>query len=156
MDEGTQGPEAGEGPSDVKSKKGLGCLLVLLVFVGFLTLVYGPGFVSYRQEQNFHRRVHQVAESIRTALADYAEHHSERRYPDNIHDYQALHELVNKHGGSLPSNSFDADIAGLSYTSDDGSDYELIITLDVPERSRKGRFLRVTPEGVARHEKIPK
>ncbi|MBW2173416.1 MAG: hypothetical protein JRF64_01980 [Deltaproteobacteria bacterium] len=150
MDEGTQGPEAGEGPSKARSRMGIGCLLVLLVLGGCMILAYGPGFVSYRREQNFHRRVHQVAESIRTALADYAEHHLERRYPDNIRNYQALHDLVNKHGGSLPESSFDADIAQISYTSDDGSDYELIITLDVPDNVRKGKFQRVTPEGVTR------
>jgi hypothetical protein len=29
-DEGTQGPEVGNGPSRVRSKKGIGCLLALL------------------------------------------------------------------------------------------------------------------------------
>ena len=156
IDEGTQGPEAGEGPSKVRSKMEIGCLLAFLAFVGFLILTYGPGFVTHRREQNFHRRVHQVAENIRTALADYADHHPKRRYPENIGDYQALRDLVNKQGGLLPESSVDADIARISYTSDDGSDYELIITLDVPDTVHKGRFQRVTPEGVARYRVIPK
>jgi type II secretory pathway pseudopilin PulG len=134
----------------------IGCLLAFLAFVGFLILAYGPGFVTYRREQSFHRRVHQVAESIRTALAAYADHHPEGRFPENVGDYQALRDLVNKHGGLLPESSVDADIAQISYTSDDGSDYELTITLDVPDNVRKGKFLRVTPEEVTRHREIPK
>ena len=155
-DVGTQGLDEGEGPSKVR-KQQAGCLLLaILAFVGYLILSYGPGYVSYRHIQNLDRRVHQVGESIRTALANYTDNHPDHRYPDNIGNYQALHDLVNKHGGSLPGSSFDADIVQISYTSDDGSDYELIITLDVPERSQRGRFLRVTPEGVTRYKEIPK
>jgi hypothetical protein len=134
----------------------IGCLLAFLAFVGFLILAYGPGFVTYRREQNFHRRVHQVAENIHTAIAAYAGHHPEHRYPEKVGDYQALRDLVSKHGGLLPESSVDADIARISYASDDGCDYELTITLDVPDNVRKGKFLRVTPQEVTRYRGRPK
>jgi type II secretory pathway pseudopilin PulG len=152
MDEGIQGPEADNGLSKLRSKKGIGCLLALLVLVGFLVLVFGPGFVEYRREQSLNRRIYKVAESIRTALENYAQNHPDHRYPDTVADYQALRDLVNKHGGLLPESPSDAHIIQIRYTSDEGTDYELIVTLDLPERSRRGRSLRVTPEGVIRYE----
>ena len=150
----TQSSEAEEPSRSIIRKMGKWVLVAFVLLM--IALFVLPGFVEYRREQSLNQRVYQVAESIRAALANYTDIHPSHRYPDNIGNYQVLRDLVNKHGGSLPGSSFDADIARISYTSDDGSDYELIITLDVPDTVHKGRFQRVTPEGVARYRVIPK
>ena len=104
----------GQSPNDKRSKSTnriknyIGCLMFLIMGM-FCFFLFYPFHLAYQKQRRV-EEVKSVAESIRTALADYAEKHPDNRYPEDIPDYTTLRTIVNKHGGSLPEKQSAATI----------------------------------------------
>ena len=92
-----------------------------------------------------------IAESIRTALAIYAEKHPDHHYPVNITTYDELRSLADRHGVAVPSNPKEIEIDQFYYISRNSEHYKLTIVADVPKDTPNGKFVVITPESVTRN-----
>lgn len=136
-----------------KAKNRLGCLILILIGL-FLFVAYFPGFLAYRERGRLATAEH-CARTIQKALAAYKENQANRGYPVVISDWHTFSELAAKKGLNLPGTPSEAEIITFHYESIDGSEYKLILEIDLPENTSLDRFLLVTPNEITQHKNKP-
>ena len=136
-----------------KFKNKVGCFLMIII--GFLFLTYTvPGFLAYREQRRLDE-AERWSQVIQKALAAYKENQRDPSYPLNISDWQTLRKIAVSQGIDLPATSLASKIKTIHYESVNGSDYLLIIDVDLPENTAKDSFLLVIPNKVTRHKNRP-
>jgi len=149
-----QPPPKGRSQKDInKAKNRLGCLILILIGL-FLFVAYFPGFLAYRERGRL-ATAESCARTIQKALSAYKENQANQRYPVNISDWHTFSELAATKGLNLPGTPSDAEINTFHYESVDGSDYQLILAIDLPDNTSTERFLLVTPNEITRHKRKP-
>lgn len=126
-----------------------------MILIGlFLFVAYFPGFLAYRERGRLTTAEH-CARTIQKALVGYKENHANQRFPVNISNWHTFSELAATKALNLPSTPSDAKINMFHYESVDGSDYQLILEIDLPQNNSLERFLLVTPNEITRHKNKP-
>ena len=133
-----------------KSKNRLGFLILILIGL-FLFVAYFPGFLAYRERGRL-ASVEHYARTIQKALDAYKENQANQLYPMSISDWQTFSKLAGKIGLNLPGTTSDAEIITFHYESVDGSEYKLILEIDLPENTSIERFLLVTPNEITQQK----
>ena len=136
-----------------KTKNRLGCLILILIGL-FLFVAYFPGFLAYRERGHLATAEH-CARTIQKALAAYKENQANKGYPVEISDWHTFSELAAAKGLNFPGTLSEADIITFHYESIDGSEYKLILEIDLPENTSLERFLLVTPNEITQHKNKP-
>ena len=93
--------------------------------------------------------------TIQKALDAYKKNQANQLYPMSISDWQTLSKLAGKIGLNLPGTPSDAEIITFQYESVDGSEYKLILEIDLPENTSLERFLLVTPNEITQRKSKP-
>ncbi|MCZ6874968.1 MAG: prepilin-type N-terminal cleavage/methylation domain-containing protein [bacterium] len=123
-------------------------LMVVVAIISILGVIAVPSFLAYRNKSRV-AAVINTAESMRTALAGYAVSSPGNLYPltDAAADWDALRQIINNNGGTLKTSLAEMQIVELLYSSDNGHNYSVEITVSVPIEMR-GHKVDVSPGGV--------
>ncbi len=123
-------------------------LMVVVAIIGILGVIAVPSFLAYRNKSRV-ASVISTAETMRTALAGYAVSSPGNLYPltEAAGDWEALRATINNNGGTLKASLAEMQIVDLLYSSDNGQNYSIEITVSVPIEIR-GHKVGVSPGGV--------
>jgi hypothetical protein len=110
--------------------------------------------LAYRERGRLASAEH-YAKTIQKALNAYKVNQANQLYPTSISDWQTLSKLAGKIGLNLPDTLSDAGIITFHYESVDGSEYKLILEIDLPDNTNLERFLLVTSKEITQQKSKP-
>jgi hypothetical protein len=143
--------EDGQGSSEKQQKwhtvssKRLGCLLFIIFggIGGFLFTAYFPGYLAHRDRMK-RRQCMPFIEAIQSSLQIYSETHSEKLFPLEVRNYEAIRQIVSNAGKSIPNSQTDAMIDYFRYETTKGKSYILHIIIEGDDQ----HFFTLYPHGI--------
>ena len=129
-------------------------LMIVVAIIGILAAIAVPNFLAYRNKARVASTVGS-GEGVRAALAAYAADSPGNIYlsAGEITDYATLTPVINKNGGSLPSNP---PFGVVDYTTADSDgdgfadDYSMRFSVNGVSSPTNGYLVLVTPGGIFR------
>ena len=123
-------------------------LMIVVAIIGILAAIAVPNFISYRNKSRVASAV-STAESIRAALASAAADDANNFFPTGLNE-TSLISVVNANGGNLKSKLKSMGMSFVSYSSADGSNYTLVLSVTGVPTSVAGHSITVGPSGITK------
>lgn len=127
-------------------------LMISTAIIAILSSIAVPTFLNYR-DQGMVAQVLEDSHTIRAALSAYAATSVDYGYPPqaDITDYDTLRNLVNNHGGRLPTTSIFA-VQHYTLYDEDGDTiadvYSMRLSINGVQAQRSGAQMVLTPRGI--------